>query len=88
MRAINDHFDLSALLRQQITKSVVHCVEVGGRQKTPRQAGLIRRYSDSETGVGEPRDSIDAPRQGNPLVNRLDEVLGILVDHSVPVQNN
>jgi hypothetical protein len=88
MWAVHNQLDSSALDGQKITQLVMHGVEIRGRHEASRHTRLIGRDSDPIAAMTKPSDGIDASWQRDPLIDRLDEVLGILVDDTIPIQNH
>src|SRR5690606_2201114 len=80
--------DVPASLFDHAAHLLVHMCQLEFVEVLAGDAGLVAGPHHGEAGGGKPGDGLNAAGNGDPLVSGLDVVVGVLVDDTVPVQND
>ena len=81
--AVTNQINFAALLRHQFTQAFMHAFKRCFGVITTPNTGLVGRYGDGPASFAQTRYCIDGTRYGNPLIQRLDVGVGVLIDDAV-----
>ena len=87
VRAEKHRVDAPAGLMRQMVHFFVHGVQRVHIEQAPAQAGLIGGHGHGPAGFAQVGDGRDGAGQGNPLVDRFDVVVGVVINHAVAVED-